>query len=142
MSAYTIADISNALAATIKAHTSSPMYTYVLPTALGNFPAACVEPVAANFELNMGGPNSTDVWEFLIYVVVNGNTFDTAKAQLGKFCSGSGPDSIRQIIFEHRDLGLEDVEAFIHGMSGYGGKFPWFNTNHIGAALLCRVYIN
>ena len=141
---YNVLQIADAIQDTIRVYSPDKLYGYTLPSALGNFPAVAVEPVGARFDLDMRG--ATDVWEFLVYVVVNGNNFDTAKKLMGKFTAGRGPNSIREIVFQHRDLGLTnpgdpEVEAFVYGVHGYNGKFPWFNTNHLGAALLVRVYI-
>jgi myosin-crossreactive antigen len=55
---------------------------------------------------------------------------------LDAFVTGAGPQSIRQAIFLHRDLGLTDgTEAYVKGMSRYGGSFPAASIDHIGAAL-------
>jgi len=137
---YSVTEVGNAILATIKQNAASkPLYTFTLPQALGNFPALALEPVGANFVVDMKG--ASEVWEFIVYVVANGANFDTAKAHLSRYCSGHGPDSIREIIENNSDLGLEDVTAMVHSVSGYNGKFPWSNVNHLAAALLVRVYI-
>lgn len=141
---YLLTDITEGLLTTIKSGLSTPVSTYTLPDAVGNnLPAIAVEPVMSDFAVDFA--RGSDTWEFLVYVLVSVNHLPTAVKQLSQFVTGSGPDSVRQALWNHPDLGIGGtvpVQAVCHGMHAYAYKFPWYGTAHIGAALLVRVYVN
>jgi hypothetical protein len=138
---YSLTEIRNGLADTIRNFTSLGVYTYAEVQAKGNYPAAIIEPHATDFERAMN--RGTDEWDFNIFVLVRGADEATAQRNLDKFVTGQGDDSIRQVLFEHRDLGLGDsVDAHIYSMRGYGGGFEWAGTQHIGAVLKARVFVS
>lgn len=138
---YTLQQLSQAILDTASAGLETAMNTYIMPSALGELPALAVEPMVANFTEAMN--RGTDVWEFCLYVLVSANDFPTAVEQLSNFCTGDGPNSVRRALFDNPNIDLgKNVVAVVHGLHGYGGKFPWYGAAHVGAELLVRVYVS
>lgn len=99
-----------------------------------NPPAMLVLPIESEFALAFG--RGSDTHNFDLFVMVSRTVPRVGQNSLDAFVTGAGAQSIRQAIFQHRDLGLADgTEAFIRGMSRYGGSFPNAGIDHIGAAL-------
>ncbi|MFE7797062.1 hypothetical protein [Nocardia sp. NPDC057440] len=139
--AYTLTEIRTALASTIETHTSASVYTYAEVQAKGNYPAVIIEPHATDFERAMN--RGVDEWDFNIFVLVRSADDASAQQELDGFVTGEGDDSIRQVLFEHRELGLDDsVDAHVYSMRGYGGGFEWGGTKHMGAILKARVFVS
>jgi hypothetical protein len=130
--------IRAAIARTIDTHTSMELFVYALVEDMGMLPAIIVEPVFADFEEAMG--RGMDTWDFNIYILTS-RAADSANGQqlLDQLVSGAGPNSIRQILYEHADLGLQDTDAAAYALKGYGGSFDWAKVPHVGAVLKVRV---
>lgn len=97
-------------------------------------PAMVVMPGrdTADFTGAMG--RGLDVWRFDLYVLVARSESSVAQGALDQYVSGSGPRSIRQVIYENADLGMgDDVDAFVEGIREYGGKFQTARIDHVGA---------
>ena len=79
-------------------------------------------------------------WDFNVYVLTS-RSVDSAYGQelLDKLVSGAGEDSIRQILFENADLGLDSTDAQCYALKGYGGSFDWAKVPHVGAVLKVTV---
>lgn len=141
--ARTLTEIRNGLANTINGKTSVYLNTYAFVPDTGNLPALVIEPVSVMYEGAMG--RHSDVWDFNVFVLISRNDMRSAQELLDALVAGSGPDSIRQIIEEHDDLGLgedDSVTASVYAMHGYGGAFEWAGTPHIGAIIKVRVLVD
>jgi hypothetical protein len=103
-----------------------------------NLPAVVVVPSTANFNVAMG--RGTDTWEFDLAVMVPYTDADIAQDALDNYVTGAGDSSIRQAIFQNRDLGLSDTDAHISGMSDYGSRFEMAGIQNIGAKLRLVVH--
>lgn len=137
-----IKQVRDALAKTIRDHTESNVYVYPQIQGSGELPAVLIEPDSAKFDgaFNRG----SDTWDFKLYIL-SANRVDEEDSQdeLDGFVSGEGPDSIRQAIYDHSDLGLSGVtDARVFEMKDYGGKAVWFGVDHIGAILKVRVFLD
>lgn len=131
--------IRNALATTINNHTQSTIFVYADAEDVAELPGLIVMPSNADYEETMN--RGTDCWWFNVYVVCSRNDAKTGQAQLDGFLTGAGPDSIREIIWQHGDIGLTDgTEAMVMKMMGYGGTFSDAQIPLVGAILKVRVY--
>lgn len=129
--------IRDALANTINANTAMEVYCYATVPDKIHLPAVVIEPTYCDFEGAMG--RGLDLWDFNLFVLVTRGDSETGQDQLDQLVSGSGPNSIRRILFERDDLGLDQTEATCYSMHGYGGKHEWFKVEHVGAILKVRV---
>lgn len=127
------------MARTIDNHTSMELFTYALVEDMGNLPAVIIEPVEADFQEAM--QRGMDTWDFNIYVLTSrAANSETGQAVLDQLVSGAGPNSIREILHEHSELGLgESTDATVYKLLGYGGSFTWAKVPHVGAVLKVRV---
>lgn len=105
---------------------------------VSNLPAAVVVPLSANFVVAMG--RGADTWTFELPVLVSYTDADIAQDSLDDFVTGAGAKSIRQVVFQNKGLGLDDVDAHISGMSDYGTAFTMADVQHIGAKLQLTVH--
>lgn len=96
-------------------------------------PAVVVIPESADFNIAMG--RGTDRYEFDLFVLAGRAVADEEQDSLDEHITGAGARSIRQAIFNNRDLGLTGIDAHISGMSRYGGQFDAAEIQHIGAVL-------
>lgn len=138
--AATLTQVRAALAATIKDNVDRQVYTYSVIKENGPLPAVIVEPDSTDFTVSMR--SGTDTWNFFVWVLTPANDIETGQTMLDDFLDGQGPNSIRQAIYKHSDLGLSGVEAFVSGMRGYGGAFEWYGVPHVGALLQVGVHIS
>ena len=132
--------IRNALGKTIQANVQSTLFVYADVADVVELPAILIEPATADYE--MTNSRGTDCWWFNIYVVCSRNDPTIGQSQLDGFISGSGPDSIRAAVWTNCDLGLDDTQALIMNMMGYGGTFSDAQIPLVGAILKARVYTN
>lgn len=84
-------------------------------------PCVIVQPTSADFIVAMG--RGTDELRFDLIVLVSYNELETAQHNLDPYVSSSGSKSIRQVIFEHRDLGVPGWNATVTNMTDYGARF-------------------
>lgn len=127
--------VRNALGQTINNYVSGELFVYGHVEEFGEVPAVIIEPDVADFQGAFA--RGLDEWIFNVYVLCSTKA-DSAYGQglLDRLVSGSGPDSIRQVLHDHADLGLQDgTDATVIGMKGYGGKFEWSKVGHVGAIL-------
>lgn len=135
----TMAAIRDAIANTIKQYTTTELYTYTFAEEFGETPAIIVEPDIADYQGAFD--RGLDEWVFNVYVLCSTKVSSRyGQGLLDKLVSGSGPESIRDILDKHPDLGLTDgTDASLESMRGYGGKFEWSQVPHVGAILKVRV---
>lgn len=109
-----------------------------------NLPAAVVIPDETDFVTTMGRGNDTH--DLFIYVLCPLADWRLGQNQLDDYVAGSGPKSIRELVWNNRSLGIEDdnglpdADAHVHKMSNYGGHFEAAGIDHMGAILHCRVH--
>lgn len=128
-----LSQIRTALAETISEGVDSELLTYDTVPDVAQLPAAVIRPRDCNFAkaFNRG----LDEWDFDIFVLVGRTDTQGGQEQLDGFIAGAGPDSIREVLFNNPTMGLADSDAFVKGMSGYGGEFNTARITHVGAIL-------
>lgn len=129
--------IRDAIKTTIGANIASLHVYDTVPDAT-NLPAVVVAPVEADFVQAMG--RGADTWELHLYVLAPYAMAELGQDALDGYVTGAGSNSIRQIIFNNRALGLSGVDAHVARMSGYGGRFEAAGIDHIGAILHLTVH--
>ena len=131
MAAWTLAEIRDALAATlIAAIPELSVYPSVQETPI--VPAVFVMPESADFAVAMG--RATDTYEVLLYVLAH-KVHVGGQLDLDQLVSGYGPQSIRAAIFADQTLGLADVQALVRSMDDYGGTLEACGVPHVAAQL-------
>lgn len=116
----------------------SDFFTYPQMVDMPTTPCLIVEPADADFCTVM--QRGQDDWYFMVYVLCSRTDTESAQKELDEYIAGSGPKSIRHIIYDHPDLDLGDnTQAFVMGMKGYGGAFEANRTPMVGAVLTVKV---
>lgn len=90
-------------------------------------------PMSADFTGAMG--RGMDTWFLDVYVLVGIGEYAVAQNDLDSYLTGAGPNSIREVIFQNDDCGLEDTDFMVTGVSDYGGRHESARVDHIGAVL-------
>lgn len=130
--------IRDNLARVIDKHTAKEIHTYGLVEDFGEVPAVIVEPEKSDFEEAM--QRGMDTWTFNLFILCSSKAGAASGQELlDQLISGAGPNSIRQVLYDHSDLGLDETIASCLGMVGYGGKFEWAKVPHVGAILKVQV---
>ncbi len=80
-----------------------------------------------------------DTWNLDLIVLLATSDLDVAQQHLDEYIDGGGPKSIRSAIFANKSLGLDDVDAHIAQMVGYG-PFDFASYDHVGAILRLIVH--
>lgn len=129
--------IRNAIGQTIVNFCALPIENHAVVETVSSFPAVVVEPDKTDFALSM--QSSSDDCYFNVFVLCSAADMESGQNQLDQFVSGSGPSSIRQILYNHDDLGLPDCTAFVMAMRGYAGTYESGTIKAVGAILHVRV---
>lgn len=134
--------IREAIKTTIEANiTGMKVYT-TLPNVATVVPATLIEPNDSDFYQAMG--RGTDKHEFTLLVLVSYNDLEVAQHNLDPYISGSGSSSIREVIWNNRDLGVEGYNASVGSMFDYGMRFSGSHMGRgheqFGARLSLTVY--
>lgn len=112
-----------------------------LPEIATVLPAVLVEPEHSDFHMAMG--RGTDSHDLTLLVLVSYNELETAQRNLDPYVSGSGASSIREVIWNNRDLGVEGWNATVGAMFDYGirfkGNYQGRGHEQIGARLSLTV---
>lgn len=103
-----------------------------------NLPAVVVVPTEAEYDVAFG--RGLDTWPIDLYVLTSSAAPRSAQDALDAFVSGAGSSSIRQAIFNAKSLGLNETEAHVANMRGYGSRFDIADIDHIGAVLRLVVF--
>lgn len=150
----TLNAICTGIAKTIANYAQLTVFTAGSIPDMTNFPAVMCEPIqpsvsyAGTFEAHWTTSefkgsfgNGTDMWYIGCYILCSSDSNPTAaQNQLNEFITGYGPNSIRQIIHDHGDLGLGgDTTATPVGVSHYGGNFSSAAVKAVGALFTIRV---
>lgn len=102
-----------------------------------NLPAAVVMPRSSDFNRAMG--RGVDLYLFDVIVLVSRRDDDLAQYDLDELVTGAGAKSLRQAIWNNRDLDLTDTDAHVTGMSQYGAQWDIGDVDHVGAVLSVQV---
>jgi hypothetical protein len=132
----TLTQVREALATLIQ-NNIPELAAYPRMVDMPNTPCAIIEPTESDFSTVM--QRGEDCWYLLIYILCSRNDSDAAQAELDEFVAGSGDKSIRQVVYDNYDLGLDNTQAFVTGMKGYGGSFEANRTPMVGAVLTVKV---
>lgn len=128
--------IREAIGNTIKTFADMEIEAHNVVETVAAFPAVVVEPEEGNFELAMN--QGADLY-FNVFALCSAADMESGQNQLDQLCSPRGPNSIREIIFNHDDLGLPDCQAFVTAMRGYAGTYESGTIKAVGAILRVRV---
>jgi hypothetical protein len=132
--------IRKALKDTLKGKTSVELSVYDLVEDMGSaLPAIVIEPNNADYDGAFG--RGMDVWDFNLFVLVSRSASSAVGQRLlDQLISGEGPNSLRKILYDNENLGLDDgTSAHVYQMKAYGGSFEWAKIAHVGAVLKVRV---
>lgn len=130
-----LAQIRDALADTITAAVTG-ITGYPTVPEVANLPAFVVIPRTTEFDRSFG--RGMDTYNFDVIVLVSRRDDGLAQADLDEYVNGFGSSSIRQAIWNTRQLGI-GVDASVTGMSDYGAQFDVGDIDHVGARLAVQV---
>lgn len=122
--------IGTAFKTTIEANIPGIQAYDKIPENVLTLPAVIVTPDNSDFDVAFA--RGTDTHQFMLVVLVAYNHLEVAQNNLNPYVSGSGPLSIRECIFNHRDLGNPGWQAHITRMYDYGMRF---NAKYQGSVL-------
>lgn len=125
--------IRDAIAATVEHGVADEVFVYDEVPDAANLPALIIKPDKCDFAGAMS--RGLDTWDFSLYMLVARTDTVTNQEQLDEFVTSDGVNSIRAAIDNRPDLGLDDTDAFVSGVEGYGGEFETARVQHIGAIL-------
>lgn len=106
---------------------------------VAQLPAVVVMPARETADFNGAMARGLDTYRFDLYILVARSEASAAQQALDQYISGSGPRSIRQVIYETDDLGLSDTVAHVEGAREYGGRFQTARIDHVGATVQLTV---
>lgn len=131
--------IRDAIKTTIETAITSLHVYDTVPGEANVLPCVVQIPFSADFEVAMG--RGLDTWEIDLLVLVTTADMDIGQDALDAYVSGSGARSIRQAIFNNRDLGLTNsgTSAHVSEMLEYGMRFEAAAYDHIGARLRLKI---
>lgn len=140
-----LAEIRQGLIDTITNYVETDLYGYAYMEDVKNLPAVLVKPGgggrddrAGDFTVTMA--RGTEIWSFQLILLCQRGSTEAGQRQLDEFISKTGPNSIRQAIWNTPDLGLGDVDAMVTGVSDYGAEWKSANVDNLGAAVIVKVH--
>jgi len=125
-----------ALATTLK-NGITGLTTYPKVPESCNVPCAMVAPREADFTAAFG--RGIDAHTVDVIVLVARADDQVAQGALDDYVNGFGAKSIRQAVWNAKDLGLSDTDAVVTGMSDYGATFEVGGIDYVGARLAVKV---
>lgn len=132
-----LAEIRDALAATIEAAIDDLQGYAKVPESM-NLPGFVVVPRATDFMVSFA--RGTDTYEFDCIVMVSRRDDELAQHDLDDYVTGAGDKSIRQAVWNTKNLGLSDgTAATVLSVSQYGAQFSMCDIDHVGAVLRVQV---
>lgn len=132
----TLIEMRQAIADTIVS-INEEMSSYPTFPDMPQVPAVVIQPKKSDFALSMG--RGADEWLFDLFVIVGIPEIGLAQDNLDLYVDGSGPKSIRRIIFDNPTLGDVVEDSMILGMDKYGGNYETAKIPHVGACLTLKV---
>jgi hypothetical protein len=144
----TLGEIRTALADTIKTaiDATSKKRLSVYPTVPGKPNLPCIVPMPADTDFNGAMGRGLTNHTIKLYVLTSLRDFGLGQNELDEFVADRGERSIREIIWNKRDLGLVDdqgqplVNAHVDRMEQYGGQHDAAGVEHIAAILIVQVH--
>lgn len=127
--------IRSALADTIGAAIDD-LTGYPTVPEVANLPAFVVMPRAVDFTQAFG--RGVDRYDFDVIVLVSRRDDELAQADLDEYVNGFGEKSIRQAIWNARDLGI-GVDATVTAVSDYGAQYDVGDISNAGARFAVQV---
>lgn len=139
-----LAEIRTALKETLR--TAIPgLNVYAEVPDVTQLPAVVVLPAATTAtglacDFNGAFGRGLDTWHLDVYVLVARSESVLAQQALDQYVTGTGPKSVRRIVYESPTLGLADgTDAHVEGIRLYGGEFMTANIQHVGAVVRLTV---
>ncbi|GGM55503.1 hypothetical protein GCM10012275_28280 [Longimycelium tulufanense] len=86
-------------------------------------------------EFNKAMARGHDEYHLDLWLLVANTLDEEAQDTLDDYLTGSGPRSVREVIFNNQSLGLTNTQAFITGAYGYGGEPALGRIQGVGAVL-------
>lgn len=112
------------------------LITYDTLAGVTQVPAAIVLPSPKQTADFTGAfQRGLDTWFFDVYVLVGIGEYASAQNHLDSYLTGSGANSIRQVLYLNPTCGLPDTDFFVSGITDYGGQHSAAAVEHIGACL-------
>lgn len=133
----TIEEMRLALVSTVRA-ANPEMNAYAVVSDAIQVPAFIVGTPKADFAVTMN--RGADEWEFELYVLVGVPELGIAQSNLDVYVSGSGPKSLREIIWNDPTLGGVVDDSIVMTMDSYGGRYSVANIPHVGACLKIKIF--
>lgn len=128
----TLTQIRQAIAAIVQTNTPTEFFTYARMPDNPTTPCMIVEPADADFATVM--QRGEDCWYLMIYILCARGDTESAQDELDEYIA-----LIKQVLYDAYDLGLDDTQAFVTGMRGYGGSFESNRIPMVGAVLTMKV---
>jgi hypothetical protein len=129
--------IAVALAKTIEDYTEDELTVYAYPADSGHVPAVVVGETGGNYRQDMGA--GWIDWQFEVAIILPRVELSESVPTLRRMISGTGPNSIPELLLQHPDLGLADgTDVTVTDVRA--GTVPnWNSIPYIGAILSVRV---
>lgn len=128
----TLGQIRDAIKATLEEHIPGLRTYDTIPDQI-NPPAVVVAPAEETADFLVAMARGIDQWNLDVLVLVANAVSRTAQNTLDDYVTGAGPKSIRQVFFQHADLGLQDTEALVTGLSKYDFQYDVAGIQYAGA---------
>jgi hypothetical protein len=138
----TIEAILDGLKTTLEAAIGGLTVYDTIPS-VANLPAVVPVPRSGSYEAGMGA-GVDDTYLIDLDTLCAATVSQLGQQSLNAHLSGAGPRSIRQAIYQSRDIrrdvfGLVNTKAWVRGWSGYGRGFPGASIDHVGAVIRLEV---
>jgi hypothetical protein len=133
-------DLVAAVATTLENNiTGLAAYQYILPSS-ATYPCVMVQPGPGDYTPAFGAGD--DKWILSVFVLTSaGGEQGAAQMELNSLITGWGPSSIRQVLYDHEDLGLTDgTDVMATGVSNYGGKYTIGDVEAAGALIKVLIH--
>ena len=130
--------VALAIAKTIEDYTEvDELYVYDHPADSGHLPAVVIAETGGKYLMDMG--HGWVQWDFDVLVMIPRVELSESVPRLRRMISGTGPESIEHVLFEHPNLGLADGTEVTVGEVVPGSAPQWNSIPYIGATLKASV---
>lgn len=135
----TLSEVRQALVDTINANVQDELYVYSRIQDVVELPAVMAMPLSMDYMVSAG---ETSMPEIYLYVLCQRADTDMGQEQLDGYIANSGPNSIPRAVNQHANLGLDNCDATLYAMHGYGGSFVTAGIPHVGAVLKVKIVMD
>lgn len=130
--------VANALAKTIEDYTEvDELYVLAYPADSGHLPAVVIAETGGDYLMDMG--HGWVRWDFDVLVMIPRVELSESVPKLRRMLSGTGPESIEHVLFQHPGIGLTDGTEVKVGEVVPGSAPQWNSIPYIGATLKVSV---